>query len=154
VPTPERKRPAERREESAIGRPDDGPGLLPAKHQQLMAQNQQLGILGELAAATTHECGRRRRHRQRDTDGDWLTVNVWLSDLGAARMPVMAWIHGEGYVYGWSGDLLFDGAALARRGAVVVTNLPTARKITPTRVAKGVIGDAAGTGFRAQEACC
>src|SRR3954471_6678717 len=32
-------------------------------------------------------------------------------------------------------------------------NLPTARTITPTRHAKGVIGDAAGPGFRAQEAC-
>ena len=57
----------------------------------------------------------------RDTDGDWLTVNVWSPDLGAARLPVMVWIHGGGYVYGWSGDPLFDGAALARDGVVVVT---------------------------------
>jgi para-nitrobenzyl esterase len=57
----------------------------------------------------------------RDTDGDWLTVNVWTPDPGAARLPVMVWIHGGGYVYGWSGDPLFDGAALARDGVVVVT---------------------------------
>ena len=57
----------------------------------------------------------------RDTDGDWLTVNVWSPDPGAARLPVMVWIHGGGYVYGWSGDPLFDGAALARDGVVVVT---------------------------------
>jgi para-nitrobenzyl esterase len=61
----------------------------------------------------------------RDTDGDWLTVNVWSPepdpDPGAARLPVMVWIHGGGYVYGWSGDPLFDGAALARNGVVVVT---------------------------------
>ena len=56
-----------------------------------------------------------------DTDGDWLTVNVWSPDLGAARLPVMVWIHGGGYVYGWSGDPLFDGATLARDGVVVVT---------------------------------
>ena len=57
----------------------------------------------------------------RDTDGDWLTVNVWTPDPGAARLPVMVWIQGGGYVYGWSGDPLFDGAALARDGVVVVT---------------------------------
>ncbi len=57
----------------------------------------------------------------RDTDGDWLTVNVWSPDLGDAHLPVMVWIHGGGYVYGWSGDPLFDGATLARDGVVVVT---------------------------------
>ena len=56
-----------------------------------------------------------------DNDGDWLTVNVWSPDLGAARLPVMVWIHGGGYVYGCSGDPLFDGATLARDGVVVVT---------------------------------
>ena len=57
----------------------------------------------------------------RDTDGDWLTVNIWSPDPGAARLPVMVWLHGGGYAYGWSGDPLFDGAALARDGVVVVT---------------------------------
>ena len=57
----------------------------------------------------------------RDADGDWLTVNVWSPDLGGARLPVMVWIQGGGYVYGWSGDPLFDGAVLARDGVVVVT---------------------------------
>ena len=57
----------------------------------------------------------------RDTDGDWLTVNVWSPDPGAALLPVMVWIQGGGYVYGWSGDPLFDGAVLARDGVVVVT---------------------------------
>ena len=56
-----------------------------------------------------------------DADGDWLTVNVWSPDLGAARLPVMVWVHGGGYVYGWSGDPLFDGGMLAREGVVVVT---------------------------------
>ncbi len=57
----------------------------------------------------------------RDTDGDWLTINVWSPEPGAARLPVMVWIQGGGYVYGWSGDPLFDGAVLAREGVVVVT---------------------------------
>ncbi|MER6508303.1 carboxylesterase family protein [Nonomuraea sp. NPDC001636] len=54
-------------------------------------------------------------------DGNWLTANVWTPDLGAARLPVMVWIHGGGYMYGWSGDPLFDGGVLARDGVVVVT---------------------------------
>ncbi|MGW0810251.1 carboxylesterase/lipase family protein [Nonomuraea sp. NPDC002799] len=54
-------------------------------------------------------------------DGDWLTVNVWSPDLGAARLPVMVWIHGGGYMYGWSGDPVFDGRVLARDGVIVVT---------------------------------
>jgi para-nitrobenzyl esterase len=57
----------------------------------------------------------------RGADDDWLTVNVWSPDLGAAGLPVMVWIQGGGYVYGWSGDPLFDGATLARDGVVVVT---------------------------------
>ncbi|GAA3614017.1 carboxylesterase family protein [Nonomuraea rosea] len=56
-----------------------------------------------------------------DADGDWLTANVWSPDLGAARLPVMVWIYGGGYMYGRSGDPLFDGRVLARDGVVVVT---------------------------------
>lgn len=56
----------------------------------------------------------------RDVDSDWLTVNVWSPDLAGPRIPVMVWIHGGGYVYGWSGDPLFDGAALARAGVVEI----------------------------------
>ena len=39
----------------------------------------------------------------RDAEDDWLTVNVWSPGPGAARLPVMVWIHGGGYLYGWSG---------------------------------------------------
>lgn len=56
-----------------------------------------------------------------DAEGDWLTVNVWSPDLGSTRLPVIVWIHGGGYVYGWSGDPSFDGATLARDGSVVVS---------------------------------
>ena len=56
-----------------------------------------------------------------DTHDDWLTLNVWTPDPGAAHLPVMVWIHGGGYAFGWSGDPLFDGAILARGGVVVVT---------------------------------
>src|SRR3954470_13268505 len=56
-----------------------------------------------------------------DGSGDCLTVNVWSPVLGATGLPVMVWIHGGRYLYGWSGDPLFDGATLARDGVVVVT---------------------------------
>jgi hypothetical protein len=62
VPTSRRQHPAERGKEGAIGCSKHRPGLLPTKHHQLMAQNEQLDILGELAAAATHE--RPQHHRE------------------------------------------------------------------------------------------
>ncbi len=54
-------------------------------------------------------------------DGDdWLTVNVWTPDLGGG-LPVMVWIQGGAYLFGTSGLPEYDGAALARRGVVLVT---------------------------------
>ena len=51
---------------------------------------------------------------------DCLSLNVWT--LKAARnAPVMVWIHGGSQTFGYSGSPLYDGAALARRGVVVVT---------------------------------
>jgi para-nitrobenzyl esterase len=51
---------------------------------------------------------------------DCLTLNVWAPS-NAAKAPVMVWIHGGGYVMGSGSQPVFDGAALARRGVVVVT---------------------------------
>ncbi|MFT4252032.1 MAG: carboxylesterase family protein [Caulobacter sp.] len=51
---------------------------------------------------------------------DCLTLNIWTPE-GAAKAPVMVWIHGGGYVMGSGSQPVFDGAALARRGVVVVT---------------------------------
>ncbi len=52
---------------------------------------------------------------------DWLTVNVWSPDLGAAGLPVLVWIYGGAYVSGSSGDPGYDAALIAREGLVVVT---------------------------------
>lgn len=53
---------------------------------------------------------------------DCLYLNVWTPRLGAsASLPVMVWIHGGGFVGGGATDALFNGAALARKGVVVVT---------------------------------
>ena len=50
---------------------------------------------------------------------DCLSINVWAHTAGAAR-PVIAWIHGGGYVAGTAASIEYDGAALARTGDVVV----------------------------------
>lgn len=53
---------------------------------------------------------------------DCLTVNVWTPGLAAsAKRPVLVWIHGGALVFGSGRQLGYDGSALARRGAVVVT---------------------------------
>jgi para-nitrobenzyl esterase len=57
----------------------------------------------------------------RHDEDDWLTLNVWTPDPGAAGLPVMFWIYGGAYRFGSSADPLFDGAALGRTGTVVVT---------------------------------
>lgn len=54
------------------------------------------------------------------TPSDWLSVNIWSPAL-RGRLPVMVWIHGGAYTFGWSGLPEHDGAALARRGVVLVT---------------------------------
>ncbi|MEV4441956.1 carboxylesterase family protein [Streptomyces sp. NPDC049577] len=57
-------------------------------------------------------------------DDDWLTVNVWSPEPGpGARLPVMVWIQGGGYVFGTSGLPEYDGGRLARDGGVVVVTL-------------------------------
>lgn len=53
---------------------------------------------------------------------DCLTLNVWTPQTGSkANLPVMVWIHGGAYVIGTGGIDMTDGAALARKGAVVVS---------------------------------
>lgn len=57
-----------------------------------------------------------------DYEGDeWLTVNVWTPapDPRALR-PVMVWIYGGAYKYGWSGQPGYDGRLLAAEGDVLV----------------------------------
>ena len=53
--------------------------------------------------------------------GDWLTVNVFSPDLGAAGLPVMVWIYGGAYRSGSASNPGYDGTLLAQRDVVVVT---------------------------------
>lgn len=53
---------------------------------------------------------------------DCLYLNVWTpASATTGRRPVMVWIHGGALVFGSGNVALYDGSALAQRGAVVVT---------------------------------
>lgn len=52
---------------------------------------------------------------------DCLHLNVWSPAQREAPLPVMVWLHGGGFTIGAGGLPPYDGKALARRGAIVVT---------------------------------
>ncbi len=54
---------------------------------------------------------------------DCLTLNVFTPSADAGRRAVMVFVHGGAWVSGGSGDPWYDGAAIARRGDVVVVTL-------------------------------
>ena len=54
------------------------------------------------------------------TSEDCLFLNIW-QPAKPGKYPVMVFLHGGGFTYGSAGVPLYDGAALARRGVVVVT---------------------------------
>jgi para-nitrobenzyl esterase len=53
---------------------------------------------------------------------DCLYLNVWTGAKAASeKRPVMLWIYGGGYSSGSGSQPMYDGEALAKKGAVVVT---------------------------------
>lgn len=53
---------------------------------------------------------------------DCLYLNVWTPvDETGARLPVYVWFHGGSFVRGSAAEPVYDGAAMARRGIVVVS---------------------------------
>jgi para-nitrobenzyl esterase len=53
---------------------------------------------------------------------DCLVLNIWTNGTGDGRnRPVMVWLHGGGFVFGAGMGRMYDGAALARRGCVLIT---------------------------------
>jgi para-nitrobenzyl esterase len=53
---------------------------------------------------------------------DCLYLNVWTPAKSAKdRLPVMVWIHGGGFTRGFGGTSSYNGEALARKGAIIVT---------------------------------
>lgn len=55
------------------------------------------------------------------TSEDCLTLNVWTAGGPGDRRPVMVWIFFGAFLMGSGAGALWDGEALARAGAVVVT---------------------------------
>ena len=54
------------------------------------------------------------------TGEDCLTLEITTPELGAARLPVMVWIHGGGYLLGCSAARAHNGRPFARDGVVHV----------------------------------
>jgi para-nitrobenzyl esterase len=55
-------------------------------------------------------------------DEDCLYLNVWTPAKSAReRLPVMVWIYGGGFALGTTAAPLYDGAALAQKGVVLVS---------------------------------
>src|SRR5208337_3658205 len=54
---------------------------------------------------------------------DCLNLNLWTPGLDGARRPVMVWIHGGGFTIGAGSQEIYNGAALAKRGNVVVVTI-------------------------------
>ena len=55
-----------------------------------------------------------------DMSEDCLYLNVW-ADLEKQNQPVMVWYHGGAYMHGFGHEMEFDGDAIAKRGAILVT---------------------------------
>jgi para-nitrobenzyl esterase len=54
-----------------------------------------------------------------DVGDDCLNLNIWTKTLGAAQLPVMAWIPGGAFEFG--SGATYDGSRFARDGVVCVT---------------------------------
>ncbi len=53
---------------------------------------------------------------------DCLTLNVWSPNtISAAKLPVMVWIYGGGFLNGGAAAPIYDGTDLARHGVVIVS---------------------------------
>ncbi|MBF0117679.1 MAG: carboxylesterase/lipase family protein [Desulfobacterales bacterium] len=56
-------------------------------------------------------------------DEDCLSLNIWTPGIDKQKRPVMIFIHGGGFIQGGTGDPLYDGAQLAKRGDIIVASL-------------------------------
>ncbi len=52
---------------------------------------------------------------------DCLFLNIWTKADVSERLPVMVWIHGGGWVFGANSQDVYDGAAFADNGVVLVS---------------------------------
>jgi para-nitrobenzyl esterase len=54
------------------------------------------------------------------TGEDCLSLDIWAPE-DASGLPVFVWIHGGSFIWGAGSEPVYDGAALAQRGMVVVS---------------------------------
>jgi hypothetical protein len=106
VATPWRKQSGERRKQSTIGGPQRGPAFLPAEHDELMSQHEQLDVFSELAAPASDqqpkhsregEIGERKEHEAdasiaRYRAQDEQERRSWTS-VNELRSPARSGIH-------------------------------------------------------------
>ncbi|TDQ47982.1 para-nitrobenzyl esterase [Actinorugispora endophytica] len=52
---------------------------------------------------------------------DFLNLNVWSPDPGAAGLPVMVWIHGGAFSNGSGSEPVYEASSFARDGVVAVS---------------------------------
>jgi len=60
----------------------------------------------------------------REISEDCLYLQIWTpkdAEEGDTAYPVALWIHGGGFIGGYSSEVEFDGAAYARRGVILVS---------------------------------
>ncbi len=75
---------------------------------------------------------------------DCLRLNVWSKAADGAARPVMLWIHGGAFMLGSAN--LFDGAALARSGEIVVVTINYRLGVFGFVDLGGALGDARAPG--------
>jgi para-nitrobenzyl esterase len=89
-------------------------------------------------------------------DEDCLYLNVYVPTGGAARKPVMVWIHGGGFVIGSGSQSVYEGSRLARRGDVIVVTinyrLGALGFLHLAEICPGLVGAVSNPGLRDQAA--
>jgi para-nitrobenzyl esterase len=81
----------------------------------------QIGRLVDEEQASKSVFGRGRLLPQSE---NCLVLNVWTPGVGdGAKRPVMVWLHGGGFAQGAGSSTIYNGAALAKRGNVVVVTI-------------------------------
>ena len=77
-----------------------------------------------IVEATAYGHASPQKSDEPDQDEDCLFLNVWTPALAdGGRRPVMVYVHGGAHANGSGSSPLYDGAALCRRGDVVVVTL-------------------------------
>jgi len=56
-------------------------------------------------------------------DEDCLNLDIWTPGIDGRKRPVLVFIHGGAFVYQRSGDPIYDGANISKRGDIVVASI-------------------------------